>query len=95
MSVLRGRALRAQRRHIGMVFQEYNLVERLTVMENLLSGRLGYVGAWARPGAAGSRRPTSIAPSNCSRPSGSAPSPTSGPMRCRAASASAWASPAR
>src|SRR5205814_2438296 len=28
------------------VFQEYNLVERLTVMENLLSGRLGYVSAW-------------------------------------------------
>ena len=34
------------RRRIGMVFQEYNLVERLTVMENLLSGRLGYVPAW-------------------------------------------------
>ena len=29
-----------------MVFQEYNLVERLTVMENLLSGRLGYVHAF-------------------------------------------------
>ena len=39
-------ALREARRHIGMVFQEYNLVERLTVMENLLSGRLGYVSAW-------------------------------------------------
>jgi phosphonate transport system ATP-binding protein len=38
--------LREARRHIGMVFQEYNLVERLTVMENLLSGRLGYVSAW-------------------------------------------------
>ena len=31
------------RRKIGMIFQEYNLVERLTVMENVLSGRLGYV----------------------------------------------------
>jgi phosphonate transport system ATP-binding protein len=43
--------LRIARRHIGMVFQEYNLVERLTVMENLLSGRLGYVSpfkAWLR-----------------------------------------------
>jgi len=39
-------ALRRARRHIGMVFQEYNLVERLTVMENLLSGRLGYVSSW-------------------------------------------------
>src|SRR3954467_11654286 len=38
--------LRLARRRIGMVFQEYNLVERLTVMENLLSGRLGYVSAW-------------------------------------------------
>jgi phosphonate transport system ATP-binding protein len=43
---LRGRALREARREIGMVFQEYNLVERLTVMENLLSGRLGYTPAW-------------------------------------------------
>ena len=44
---LRGAAeLRAVRRRIGMVFQEYNLVERLTVMENLLCGRLGYVPAW-------------------------------------------------
>ena len=39
-------ALRLARRRIGMVFQEYNLVERLTVMENLLCGRLGYVSAW-------------------------------------------------
>lgn len=46
LSKLRGRALRASRRQIGMVFQEYNLVERLTVMENLLTGRLGYVSAW-------------------------------------------------
>ena len=43
---LSGAALRRARRRIGMVFQEYNLVERLTVMENLLCGRLGYVPAW-------------------------------------------------
>ncbi len=36
--------LRAARRRIGMIFQEFNLVERLTVMQNVLSGRLGYVG---------------------------------------------------
>jgi phosphonate transport system ATP-binding protein len=40
------RALRDQRRRIGMIFQEYSLVERLTVMENVLSGRLGYVSFW-------------------------------------------------
>ena len=38
--------LRKARRRIGMIFQEYNLVDRLTVMENLLSGRLGYVNFW-------------------------------------------------
>ena len=43
---LRGRELRAARRHIGMVFQEYNLVERLSVIENVLCGRLGYLPTW-------------------------------------------------
>ena len=40
------RDLRKARRRMGMIFQEYNLVERLTVMENVLSGRLGYVSLW-------------------------------------------------
>lgn len=38
--------LRLARRRMGMIFQEYALVERLTVMENVLSGRLGYVNFW-------------------------------------------------
>src|SRR3954464_5604299 len=43
--------LRRARRRMGMIFQEYALIERLTVMENVLSGRLGYVNffaSWAR-----------------------------------------------
>ncbi len=48
---LRGDALRQARSRIGMVFQEYNLVERLSVMENLLTGVLGRTSAlkaWMR-----------------------------------------------
>ena len=34
--------LRALRRKIGMIFQQYNIVKRLSVIENVLSGGLGY-----------------------------------------------------
>ena len=46
LTSLSSRKLRKNRRRMGMIFQEYALVERLTVMENVLSGRLGYVGFW-------------------------------------------------
>ncbi|MEM6354192.1 MAG: phosphonate ABC transporter ATP-binding protein [Pseudomonadota bacterium] len=46
LTALSKSALRRQRRRIGMIFQEYALVERLTVMENVLSGRLGYLPFW-------------------------------------------------
>ena len=46
LTKLSSRGLRKSRRKMGMIFQEYALVERLTVMENVLSGRLGYVGFW-------------------------------------------------
>ena len=38
------RELRRQRRNIGMIFQQFNLIERLSVMDNVLTGRLGYTG---------------------------------------------------
>jgi phosphonate transport system ATP-binding protein len=38
--------LRRLRRRIGMIFQEFNLVNRMSVMDNVLSGRLGYTGAF-------------------------------------------------
>ncbi|MCB8888344.1 phosphonate ABC transporter ATP-binding protein [Vreelandella malpeensis] len=46
LTTLSGAGLRRARRSMGMIFQEYALVDRLTVMENVLSGRLGYVGFW-------------------------------------------------
>ena len=46
ITALGAAALRRARRRMGMIFQEFALVERLTVMENVLSGRLGYVGFW-------------------------------------------------
>lgn len=46
LTALSGADLRRARRRIGMIFQEFALVERLTVMENVLSGRLGYVSFW-------------------------------------------------
>jgi len=38
------RELRKMRRSMGMIFQEFNLVDRMSVMDNVLSGRLGYTG---------------------------------------------------
>jgi phosphonate transport system ATP-binding protein len=42
---LNGTDLRQVRRKIGMIFQQFNIVKRLTVIENVLSGGLGYQSA--------------------------------------------------
>jgi phosphonate transport system ATP-binding protein len=38
--------LRVIRRNIGMIFQQFNLVRRSSVLTNVLTGRLGYVPPW-------------------------------------------------
>jgi len=43
LTTLHPREMRSIRRKIGMVFQHFNLVKRLSVLNNVLSGRLGYV----------------------------------------------------
>lgn len=43
LSHITGEELRRARRRIGMIFQHFNLVDRSTVLTNVLSGRLGYV----------------------------------------------------
>lgn len=36
--------LRRERRNIGMIFQQFNLIERMSVIDNVLTGRLGHTG---------------------------------------------------
>lgn len=43
VSAQRGAGLRKLRRKVGMIFQNYNLVYSLSVLQNVLHGRLGYM----------------------------------------------------
>ncbi|WP_028988067.1 phosphonate ABC transporter ATP-binding protein [Thermicanus aegyptius] len=42
ITAAKGKELRMMRRNIGMIFQNFNLVKRSTVLRNVLSGRVGY-----------------------------------------------------
>lgn len=42
----KGRHLLEMRRQIGMIFQNFNLVKRATVLKNVLTGRVGYYPTW-------------------------------------------------
>ena len=56
LTALAGSELRRARRDIGLVFQQYNLVRRLSALENVLAGRLAELPTWRvlarRPGTA-------------------------------------------
>ena len=43
---LQGRALRAARREVALIFQQFNLVRRLSALHNVLAGRLAVVPTW-------------------------------------------------
>ncbi len=46
LAALRGAALRVHRVRVGMIYQQFNLVKRLRVIDNVLVGRLGHVRGW-------------------------------------------------
>lgn len=46
MTKASGNQLLEMRRNIGMIFQNFNLVKRSSVMRNVLSGRVGYHPTW-------------------------------------------------
>ncbi|QAA77259.1 MAG: Phosphonate ABC transporter ATP-binding protein [Candidatus Bipolaricaulis sibiricus] len=43
---LSAKRMRRVRRRIGMIFQQFNLVDRATTLRNVLTGRLGYMPGW-------------------------------------------------
>jgi phosphonate transport system ATP-binding protein len=48
---LTGAALRAHRARVGVIYQQFNLVKRLRVLDNVLVGRLPHLRGWRRVGA--------------------------------------------
>jgi len=51
VAALRGAALRAHRAGVGMIYQQFNLVKRLRVLDNVLVGRLPHLRGWRRAAA--------------------------------------------
>jgi len=43
---LKGKRLRKMRSHIGMIFQSFNIIKRMSVIQNVLSGRVAYNPTW-------------------------------------------------
>jgi len=51
ITALGGRALRAHRASVGVIYQQFNLVRRLRVLDNVLIGRLPHLTGWPRAAA--------------------------------------------
>ncbi len=67
VTAARGSDLRRLRRRIGMIFQQFNLVKRISVFGNVLSGRLGYRTAWRTIASRPSRQDVAAAFENLGR----------------------------
>lgn len=48
LAMLQGAALRRHRAQVGMIYQQFNLVKRLRVLDNVLIGRLPHLVGWRR-----------------------------------------------
>jgi phosphonate transport system ATP-binding protein len=48
LATLQGAALRRHRAQVGMIYQQFNLVKRLRVLDNVLIGRLPHLVGWRR-----------------------------------------------
>jgi phosphonate transport system ATP-binding protein len=46
LHTLHGQRRRAARREIGLIFQQFNLIRRMSAVENVLAGRLGHAPTW-------------------------------------------------
>ena len=53
LAALRGATLRRHRARVGMIYQQFNLVRRLRVLDNVLIGRLPHLTGWRRWAALG------------------------------------------
>lgn len=43
---LKGKKMRIMRSHIGMIFQSFNIIKRMSVIQNVLSGRVAFNPTW-------------------------------------------------
>jgi phosphonate transport system ATP-binding protein len=67
VTAARGAELRRLRRRMGMIFQQFNLVKRASVFQNVLAGRLGYRSTWRTIASRPDREDIELAFTNLAR----------------------------